>query len=193
MANPLPPEPGSGLKSKVMGLPVWGWVAVAAAGGIVLLMWLQNRKSKTAAPTDTSGTPAYADLSGLTTEQYESLLALLRDIQGNTSVPAPAGPPGPQGPPGTPGTPGPPGTPAPTPTPTPTPTTPPHTFRYVWVTPYPSQHGTLWGIAQDAYGDGNQWNRIYQANKAGTTRADGTPGMIVSPNLVYSGWKLLVP
>src|SRR5258706_10255876 len=113
MAEPLPPNTGGDggggggfFTRKVAGLPTWGWLGITAAVGIVGLLWLQNRKKAAAAATaatDTSTTaPQVFDSSGLATGQYESLLALLRDLQGqpSESLPGPAGPPGPPGPPG---------------------------------------------------------------------------------------------
>lgn len=105
--NTGPPDTGGGnlLTRKMAGLPTWGWVGISAAVGIVALVWLQNRK-KNALPAaaDASATtaPQVFDSSGLATGQYESLLALLRDVQGQPSeqLPGPAGPPGPTGPPG---------------------------------------------------------------------------------------------
>lgn len=41
----------------------------------------------------------------------------------------------------------------------------------------------LWGIAVRAYGDGYQWTKIWQANKA----------QIKNPNLIYPGQKLTLP
>lgn len=76
---------GGFLSSKMMGLPTWAWVALAAAGGIVALVWMQNRKgSATPATTDTTRVPD--DQAMVSTEQYESLLALLRDLQGGDST-----------------------------------------------------------------------------------------------------------
>ena len=103
MGSPMPPprtETGSGLTSKMGPLPVWGWVAIAAAGTIVGIYWWRARKSaKNAAEEDgsvgLSSSPSSARTvlvgggaaEGLPTEQYESLLALLRDIQGQNSTP----------------------------------------------------------------------------------------------------------
>lgn len=42
---------------------------------------------------------------------------------------------------------------------------------------------TLWAIAQRFYGNGNQWNRIYQANK----------DTIEDPDLIQPGWILNIP
>lgn len=76
---------GSFLSSKMMGLPTWAWIALAAAGGVVALVWIQNRRGSTPPTTDTSRVPD--DQAVVSTEQYESLLALLRDIQGAPSTP----------------------------------------------------------------------------------------------------------
>ena len=43
---------------------------------------------------------------------------------------------------------------------------------------------TLWDIAQRNYGDGTQWTRIYEANKA-TIGGD--------PNVLHSGLTLIIP
>ena len=88
-------------------------------------------------------------------------------------------------------------TPVPTPTPTPTPTpkpTPkpvpsPTSYRYYTVV----KGNTLWGIAKRYYGAGWKWPRIYNANIYGKRRADGKMGMIKNPNLIYPGWRLLIP
>jgi len=92
-----PPDTGGGsnlLTRKIAGLPTWGWVGVSAAVGIVMLVWLQNRKKAAAPPatTDTTGNQSVVDSSGLATGQYESLLALLRDIQGQPSERLPGTP-----------------------------------------------------------------------------------------------------
>jgi len=41
----------------------------------------------------------------------------------------------------------------------------------------------LYNIAKAKYGDGNQWPKIYEANK----------GIISNPNLIYPGQKLIIP
>jgi hypothetical protein len=93
-AGGAPPDTSKGgtgdfLKSKMLGLPTWAWLALAAAGGIVALVWMQNRKG--AAPA-VDNTRVPDDQAMVSTEQYESLLALLRDQQGvpSTATPAPA-------------------------------------------------------------------------------------------------------
>ena len=42
---------------------------------------------------------------------------------------------------------------------------------------------TLWGIAKKYYGNGNQYQKIYEANK----------NQIKNPNLIYPGQKLVIP
>jgi hypothetical protein len=90
----------------------------------------------------------------------------------------------------------PPPPPAPTPTPPPpppAPVPPSNQIRWAIVTPWPSKFGTLWGISQYYYGSGAQYPRIYNANRVGVRRPDGSPGMIKNPNLIYAGWRLYIP
>jgi LysM repeat protein len=143
---------GGGLNKTLAGIPTWGWIGIATAGAVVGFMWFQNRK-KPATPDTTSQQSQYDLSQGLATDQYESLLAMLRDIQGAASVPGDVGPVGPEGPPGPAGAPAPvPTTPAPV---TPAPTTPPATpsaAQYVTVSKYTSKNppwnSTLSGIAR---------------------------------------------
>lgn len=89
--------------------------------------------------------------------------------------------------------------PAPTPTPTPPPPAPtpvppaPVQLRWFTVTPWPTKGSTLSGIASIFYGNQSQWPRIYNANRTGVTRPDGSKGMISNPNLIYTGWRLYIP
>lgn len=48
---------------------------------------------------------------------------------------------------------------------------------------------TLWGIADIAYGDGDQWHRILEANQSGR---DGT-ARIDDPSMLRPGWRLQLP
>ena len=50
----------------------------------------------------------------------------------------------------------------------------------------------LWNISVKYYGRPD-WGRIFNANKKGVKRADGSTGMIVSSNLIQPGWKLIIP
>lgn len=181
------------LRQKLMGLPVWGWLVVFTALGVVGVVWMEHRKKPADTSTDTTGQGASFDATdtGLATDQYETLLAQVRDLQGELSTPitGPPGPPGPVGPPGTlpkPPPPKPPGNEEPPPPKTPA-------VKYVTVTRWPSKDSTLSGIAADKYGNAALWPKIYQANIAGKKRADGTMGMIKNPNQLTAGWKLVLP
>jgi hypothetical protein len=69
----------------------------------------------------------------------------------------------------------------------------PTTGRWVWVTPWPTKASTLWGIASIVYRNGSEWPRLYNANRIGVNRPDGSRGMIKNPNLIYVGWKIYCP
>lgn len=56
--------------------------------------------------------------------------------------------------------------------------------RTVTVTPWPTKRSTLWGIAQEFYGNGALWPKIYQANKAKIGN---------NPNLIHAGLVLVIP
>lgn len=119
--------------TKLMGIPTWGWVAISTGVAVVGIVWWRNRKSNQAANSQqATTTPSNTDLTaGLATDQYETILSQIRDLQGQEAgEPAPQpGPPGPAGPPGTPGSPGAPGAPGPPPP-------PPHeTIRYYKTVP----------------------------------------------------------
>lgn len=85
-------------------------------------------------------------------------------------------------------------TPSPTPTPAPKPSPQPRpALRYVVVQPWPAQLSTLWGIAVKYYGNGNRWPDLYNVNKIGYTRPDGSHGWISNPNLIFPGRTVYVP
>jgi hypothetical protein len=84
VAETAPPQTdtSSGFNKKIAGYPAWAWVTVIAGGAVVLYLWTQHKKNANASTgTDTSQyTPSGNE--GLSTEQYEDLLAQLRDIEG---------------------------------------------------------------------------------------------------------------
>lgn len=83
----VPDDPGGGtLQKKVGGLPQWAWLAIAAAGAVVVMVWRQS-SSKTTDQSTGSVVPTSAEDTGLSTSQYETLLTMLRDIQGQPSTP----------------------------------------------------------------------------------------------------------
>jgi hypothetical protein len=79
-------------------------------------------------------------------------------------------------------------------TPKPNPTPPAKgAVKYYYVKAWPAKGSTLSGIAEISYGHASRWPDIYNANRAGQKRADGTNGMISNPNLLHPGWKLVIP
>lgn len=79
-------------------------------------------------------------------------------------------------------------TPPPTEQPKPVPKPTPATFRYHTVI----KGENLYRIALKYYPVSN-WGWIYNANRVGIVRKDGTPGFLISPDLIYPGQKLLIP
>jgi hypothetical protein len=82
---------GNAMTAKMMGLPTWAWLALAAAGAITIVVWRQSR-NKTPASTDTNA-PTDGSSDGLSLEQYETLMAqnqnilgILDDLQGAPST-----------------------------------------------------------------------------------------------------------
>ena len=77
----------------------------------------------------------------------------------------------------------------------PPPVEPPTTpkLRFHVITPWPTQTSTLWGIAVRYYGNGNRWPELYNVNREGYRRPDGSVGWIKNPNLIYAGRTVWVP
>lgn len=65
--------------------------------------------------------------------------------------------------------------------------------RWYVVKAWPLRGSSLWSIAQMFYGNGSQYPRIFNANKVGVRRPDGTMGMISNPNVIRAGWRLYIP
>lgn len=83
---------GNLLTRDLGGLPVWGWAGFAIAAGAIVIVIRRRGAPEEKAPPDFEPQPASL-AEGLPTEQYESLLAVLRDLQGRPSSPVPAQPP----------------------------------------------------------------------------------------------------
>ena len=77
--------------------------------------------------------------------------------------------------------------------PKPQPTQTPVALRYVIAKPWPSKLSTLSGIAYTYYGREDAWHDIYNANRKGYTRPDGSPGFISNPQYLRPGDRLWVP
>lgn len=92
--NPaVPPRPGGGgLNAKLWGLPTWGWIAIAAAGGIGLFVWLQSRKKNSTSDTSNPSNDQQGGSGQYDSDEVQSLLAQIRDYQGQLSTPDPATP-----------------------------------------------------------------------------------------------------
>ncbi len=124
----------------------------------------------------------YLELQPLGNQEYALVQAALKQL-GSPPIPLPA----------------PPGAPtinlspivAPRPAVAPTGSSP--AMRYQTVTPWPTSTSTLWGIARKYYGNGQRWSEIYNANRVGVTRPDGSKGWITNPSLLYAGRTVWVP
>lgn len=69
----------------------------------------------------------------------------------------------------------------------------PVTVRWDVVTPWPTKTSTLSGMAAKWYGNQSKWPTIYNANKTGTRRPDGSMGMISNPDRLHTGWRIYIP
>lgn len=169
---------GSGLNRRVLGgIPLWGVYAIAVAGGVVLITWWKSRQANAANSAASQNTTTDTS-TGLDADQAAVFQSEILALQGQKSVPGPAGPAGPRGPAGPPG-----------PSPSGTPTSGHGSINYYTVVPGDS----LSKIAASKYHNANLWPRIYDANKSGITRADGTKGFIKNPDLILPGWRLIIP
>lgn len=83
MADLGAPDQGTGFSKRLGPLPYWAWIAIVTAGAVVGWVWWRSRKSEAPAATPQS-TVANAD--GIPTEQFESIYAILRDLQGRLST-----------------------------------------------------------------------------------------------------------
>lgn len=79
----------------------------------------------------------------------------------------------------------------------PSPAPAPHrapSMRYIKVTPWPgTPYDSLAKIAREFYGADNRWPTLFNANRAGFTRPDGSKGWITNPSLIYPGRTIWVP
>ena len=185
--------------NKWKGIPVWAWLSIGAMTvGVGWFLYKKHEATVAAAAANTAATAntgtASTDTSGaagLDTNQYESLLALLQDIQGAVSTP-----PG-----------------------TPTPTTPVQTGPVIQpVGPEPGPGGpiaippvstpsantytvmsgdSLFTIAAKKLGNSADWTQLLAANKSVITNTalqhGATPAKAASGSLIYPGEKLVIP
>ena len=84
--TPPPPSGGIGLQKRIGPLPAWGWIAIAAAAGIVGVVYLQyRRKASSASTSDTSGSTTDSSSSSDDLGNDEAILSQIRDLQGSVS------------------------------------------------------------------------------------------------------------
>lgn len=95
-------ETGTASRKAGINLPMWAWITIAGVGaGALYFVWKRKSSASTSAASNSPSTAATTGTSqtndqpsGLATDQYESLLALLRDLQSQESnEPAPPPPP----------------------------------------------------------------------------------------------------
>jgi hypothetical protein len=189
-----------GISRKVMGLPMWAWLAIGGGVAVIYVLWRRHSTSaKSVTSTPTQQQPLTNDQpSGLATDQYESILALLRDIQSQeadepdpTKQPPPVHggnpPSGPGGPVKVP----PPIPPPPAPTPTPAPK------KTVTVGKWPAWNSTLSGIAKQEYGSESQYPKIFAANQSlivgEEIRHGMTQAQAMQKKWLYPGEVLQIP
>lgn len=205
--NPTPPqeivEDGSGQEGVGEGP---GWIAVPPPTdappqegppttnedwGRIGINWLISKGYDP--NVSDSAVRKYLTATTLTVQEY-ALIAILLVAKGSppNPLPPPAAPPV-VPPPVVPPKPPKPPKPPPQPQPPPPPPVAPPALRYVTVTPWPTPYSTLYGIARGYYGNGNRWPELFNVNKVGYRRPDGSSGMISNPNLIYVGWRIWVP
>lgn len=193
--------------SRVPKVYLIGGAAVSVAGLALFMRKRSAKKNGQTGATTPASTQTAQDLAEATydTSVYDSYNDLQSEYQGlqsevnglvqpvspgNTNpnpspVPTPTPPVKIQGgdPPHRPGPPAPaPPSPVPVPKPTPPKPKPTPTKRTQVVGKWPAWNGSLFGIAQHYYGNGNQWPKIYAANKAliGTDPNKIKPGQVLT-------------
>ena len=183
-------------------LPTWAWAGLLTIGVAAYLVYRKKKAMSAQAAQQSNQANSSSNLgtvpvSNLTTEA-QPMPVQMGDVfvnvpppnvtqsqtQTNTQPPAPNPSPAPTPPPSgnlpvpTP-TPVPPRSGAPAPTPAPV-----QNKQTVTVCEWPNWCGSLWGIAAHFYGNGANWPKIYQANKA----------LIGSnPNRIHPGQVLVIP
>lgn len=190
MAEETTSEQSGGKKKK--GFKKYQWYAI---GGVILLAIIyfavkrSNQNSNAASMNSGTNQGAIDPATGYLYGSPADLAALGQT--GNSSEGGPVGAQGPQGPQGPPGPQGPVGGGQVPPIPNPVlhGGNPPSSVHPP-VLMHPSHdytvqpHDTLWGIATKFYGNGNQYTKIYNANK-------GVIGG--NPDLIHPGQRLTIP
>lgn len=199
----MPETLGQTFTKKAGPLPIWAWAGLGTAG-LAGFMYYRNKK-KAAAAAAAQQQQGLGDSSNLGTVPISDLTTAASpmpiqmgdtfvnvDTGDNDTPPSPKPAPCPQGlkrlangkcPPI--GHQPPPHGKKPPPTkPPPPPQSKPGNNQTVTVCPYPQWCGSLWGIANHLWGNGNLWPAIYKANQ-------GAIGS--NPNLIHPGLVLNIP
>lgn len=87
-----PRQGGDGLSAKVGPLPAWGWIVLAAVGGIGLIVLLRSRNATQSTTAPSSVSPDTATTANLQ-DQLAVVASQIRDLQGGNSTPPPNNPP----------------------------------------------------------------------------------------------------
>jgi hypothetical protein len=174
------------VRKKAGPLPVWGWMGLVLGVLLALTTWKRNKS--TAAKQQQAATDQQMPDS-VKTPQYTFVDADTTLVTNTYAPPGGGRPPRPPGPP--PSNPLPPRPtptpPAPTPAPSPAPAPPaPQAPNGVWGTIVKwaerqpkGTPSTLWGLAEQQYGNGKLWTAIWNAPQNATLRAKrGTPEKI---------------
>lgn len=183
--------------------PLWVWMGLGLAGALVFSNWSKNKKAAAATANQGQAVPNTLTAAGSTSaslipqfvnQVYDNPTPPVVNVTDTTPVtinnPAPAAP---TPPPPVVQAPSPPPAPTPRPAPPPAPVPQAPQGQWVTVTPWNTPTSTLWGIARQVYGNGADWPRIFNANRIGVMRPDGTQGAISNPNLIYKGERVWVP
>lgn len=197
----MPETMGQTLTKKAGPLPVWAWLGIGTIGVGGFLYIRQRQQAATAASQDTQGLGSSnlgnVPISDLTTQaqpmpiQMGDTFVDVTTPPTTVSTPITITNPPPSNSPAkpAPGTPSKPPVTAPKPPATklptaPKPVAPAPKAQTVTVCAFPGWCGSLWGIAQHFYGNGADWQTIYNANKAKIGS---------NPNLIHVGQVLTIP
>lgn len=186
MTTPTPPiakPSGSFLTRKYGPLPVWAYMLLAVAGAVVYSMYQKNKAASSTGTTATNTpdqTPPQVFQTTLTTGP--ETININDTDETPPRMPPIAGRPIPQPAPVPPHAP-PPASPGPTPAPG---------GEWVtvgkWHSGNPPWNSTLWGIAQNKLGNGQNWPRIWNAPQNASLKSRRK-----DPKLIQPGDKIFVP
>lgn len=187
MAEESAEQQGDKKHGKKQGFKKYQWWVIGGAVLLGVLYFAVKRSNQ-----NSSAPPANPNINGATDPATGYLYGTPADLAalGQTGNASEGGPTGAQGPAGPQGPPGPAGAPGPTPSPPVLNGGNPPASAHPPVPAHPSNQYTvksgdsLWAIASHFYGNGNQWQKIYGANK-------GVIGG--NPDLIHPGQRLTIP